>query len=116
MSFLLGHQNSGALPDSTLIQALTSVRPVVAGNVCPRTYASMTVVVDSLGRRMDPPPPPGYVDPTRLTFGRPQFDGRDHAYIYVREEVGTGGRDFLCSAGGERGRVVRCQRISSWVH
>jgi hypothetical protein len=112
---LLSSQERTELPDTALVAALSRVRPVMAANVCPRTYTSMLVVVDSLGRPTDPPPP-GYVDPTALTFGRPQFDAKDHAYIYVRQEQGTSGRDYLCTAGGERGRVVRCREVSSWVH
>ena len=113
---LLGSRDGTELPDTALLTALSSVRSVVAANSCPKTYASMVVVVDSQGRPVEPQAPSGYVDPTSLTFGRPQFDRTDHAYIYVRETRGMSGRDFLCTAGGDQGRVVQCRQVSRWVH
>lgn len=110
---LLGAAREGELPSKELLATLSAIRPVVSRNACPRTYASMVAVVDSQGRPLDPPPP-GHVDPVGFTFGRPQFDGRDHANIHVRETQGMGGRDFMCTAGGTGGRVVRCRVISIW--
>ena len=90
---------------------------VVRARDCPRTYASMFARVDSLGRSLDPPRPPGYVDPVRLSVGRPQFDQPGYAFLYARQMQGMSGKDHLCvvQAYGSRTQAG-CRVLTHWVH
>jgi hypothetical protein len=84
--------------DAALLRGLAGpgLRPV-APRDCPRTYTTMIVQVDSLGRRVDPPPP-GWVDPHRLSLiGTVPISG---VQVMVDMEiwVGTSGSRQRCLA------------------
>ena len=79
------------MPSRELLGLLVVAKRAVPFSACPATYTGMIVEVDSLGRRLDPPPS-GDVDPYRLTVGRPQFGRPGSAWVYARAEQGTGGR------------------------
>jgi hypothetical protein len=102
----------GARPaaDNLLGQLRTRQR-AVAGNRCPPTYRTMT----SASRPTDPPPP-GYVDPYRVTVSRPQFEHEGYAWIHVRQLQGTRGRAYMCVAQSYERLFVACRVIDSWIH
>lgn len=103
-------------PDDELLARLQMRQPAVREAVCPHTYTQMVLHVDSLGRPVDPPAPPGYIDPYILHVGRPQFEQERYAWIYVRQWQGTRGRAYEC-VSQTWGRVVAsCRVVSDWIH
>lgn len=113
---LLGGPSGPTDPDEAFLGALrTRQRPVRARD-CPRTYASMIVVLDSLGRPLTPSGPRGYVDPYTLVVGRPQFEHPGYAWVLVRESQGTDGHDYLCAAQSYDARTwASCRVVTTWV-
>jgi hypothetical protein len=64
---------------------------------CPRTYQTMFVHVDSLGRRVDPPPP-GWVDPHHLSLLRTAPVSGEYVLVDMEIWVGTSGSRQRCLA------------------
>jgi len=99
-----------------VLRRLRSRRDVTTSEGCPRTYASMIQLVDSLGQPIPDQRPEGYVDPYRLRVGRPQFEHPDVAWLYVRQFHGMSGRAFVCVAREEDGRPrASCRVVDRWV-
>jgi hypothetical protein len=85
-------------PPAPMLARLTAARvAVVARRRCPPTFASWYVVVDSLGRRVDPPTPPG-LDPVALTVRAAVWEGSDHVRVEVDESYGTARARHVCRA------------------
>lgn len=100
-----------------LAQVITAPVPVVLEADCPPTYARMFSTVDSLGRPMDPPRPPGYVDPYAIEVS--EFIGflPDSARVTVRTEHGMSGVAKSCLVRRlESDFTASCRHLGYWVH
>ncbi len=88
----------------------------VDANECPRTYASMQVVLDSLGRPVDPRPP-GWVDPHRVHVRTANPWSGDAVLIEADVRRGMGGSTWHCGAErvGNEWRAM-CRNVVSFVH
>ena len=67
---LMGGPGGSTPADSQLLATLRTRQRPVRGTDCQPTYTRMVRYVDSLGRSLDPPRPPDYLDPYQLTVGR----------------------------------------------
>ncbi|HEY4129588.1 MAG TPA: hypothetical protein VGM50_03180 [Gemmatimonadaceae bacterium] len=82
---------------------------------CPRTYTSMFVHVDSLGRVVDQPPK-GYVDPYHLTMMLPEPATLAAGEIEVLVEQGTVTRQFICKRpNASSTSTLECRLANRWV-
>ena len=114
---VLGGPAGPADLSAEVVRELTSRQPVVSVGQCPPTYDSMIVLVDSLGRRLTPERPSGYIDPVHLSVGRPQFDRPGYAFLYARRMQGTRGQDHLCVVQLYQGRAqAHCRGLTRWIH
>jgi hypothetical protein len=112
---VFGGPAGAELPPDSLLQAIRTRQQPVSVVACPRTYASMILHTDSLGRPILGPP--GYIDPYVLTVGRPQFESDSYGWVYVRQLQGTAGRAYLCTVQYGRAQSwARCETLSRWVH
>ena len=115
--YILGGPTGSQLPSEDFVRSLTLNREVVRADRCPPTYQHMIARVDSAGRPLDPPRPPGYIDPYVLEIGRPQFARPDYGWVYARQLQGTRGRDYLCTLiGFTPDAKVVCQLNRDWIH
>lgn len=88
-------------------------RRFVVRTQCPRTYTSMIVTVDSLGRRVNPPPR-GYVDPHRVEIMVPGQWTNDRMDVDVRVIQGTRTEKYLCfTRFRAAGPVVSCRHVGT---
>jgi hypothetical protein len=115
LTLMGGPEGSHPAGDDLLAQ-LRARQRAVAGDRCPPTYTRMVRQVDSAGRPADPPRPAGYVDPYRITVGRPQFEHEGYAWIYLRQLQGTRGRAYICVAQAYERVFASCREIDSWIH
>ena len=99
-----------------LRQTSSPTRKVVDAKSCPRTYASPQVVVDSLGRRLNPVPS-GSADPAFVRVTRAEPWSGDAVLIDASVGQGVGGRTYQCGAErvGTRWRAT-CLRGASYSH
>jgi hypothetical protein len=103
-------------PDTTAVWLRGLGRRVTTPSQCPRTYTSMMLVVDTLGRPVDPPRPPGYLDPYYINLWRPvRIDARILLVRYEQRQ-GTRGKRVYCEVVEARpGPHVNCVTIGSWI-
>ncbi len=103
-------------PDTTAIWLRALGRRVTTPSQCPHTYASMFLAVDTLGRPVDPPRPPGYVDPYYIDLWRPvHIDARIFLVRY-EERQGTRGERVYCEVvEATPDPHVRCATIDTWI-
>ena len=114
---VLGGPGGWEMPPERLLRVLRMRQRPVSSTRCPRTYTSMVVRVDSLGRRIDERAPQGYVDPYVLSVGRPQMESDSYGWVHVRELQGTAGRAYLCTVQYVRRLAwAHCETLSRWVH
>ena len=92
----------GPSDTETLRRLQAPGRRVVTGRDCPRTYASMIMTVDSLGRPMDPPPP-GRVDPHHLAVKLVAPWSRSTVLVEADLGRGMSRTHYRCGANRERG-------------
>lgn len=114
LTFLQDARTIRPAPDA-LIEEAQNRWPNVT-DACPRTYARMFVLTDSLGRRIVDEPPPGHVDPQHLSVGLPRNgeDGSSQIDAHVRQ--GTSGRSYGCVVPPEANHEsVRCRLQSTWI-
>jgi hypothetical protein len=113
---ILGGEGGAVSPGPELISQLQSRRAIASFADCPRTYASMVQVVDSLGQPMGERRPAGYVDPYKFSVGRPQFERPGFAWLHVRQLQGTVGRAYICAGEVyQRRATTRCRVVSRWI-
>lgn len=99
---------------SDLQQLAEPHRRYISRAQCPRTYSSMIVTVDSRGRPVDPPPPPGYVDPHYLVIALPGRWTNDRLDVDVSLIQGTRTDTYLCFTRLRLGKaVVACRYINT---
>jgi hypothetical protein len=100
-----------------VLHAVSRFRMITTPRKCPPTYESMILVVDSAGRPLERPRPPGYVDP-HWTVVRPiRFHSADRATLRVDMDQGTEGFGYGCAARRVESRwQALCQIVDRWVH
>jgi hypothetical protein len=98
------------------LRRLTTLAAGVIGiSVCPRTYASMVQVKDSLGRVVHPPA--GWIDPYRIEVAKVEGWSGDAVSIKADVAQGTGGHRYLCGVERiDRAWRATCRYEAWWVH
>lgn len=100
--------------DDQLLRRIRTRRAVPPAR-CPKTYTTMLVVVDSLGRPTNLAPA-GYVDPHILTVGRPQYGQPGYGWVHVRESHGTTSRVYLCTVQQYDGpATASCRQVEQSI-
>ena len=103
-------------PDTTAVWLQAFGRRVTTPSQCPHTYQSMVLVVDTLGRPVDPPRPPGYVDPYYIDLWRPLRIDAGVFLVRYEQRQGTRGERVYCEVREVRPAPhVNCARIDSWI-
>ena len=102
-------------PDPRTVALMKSGARVVPLDACPHTYASMFGPVDSLGRRVSSIPL-GHQDPHRIELGLPIYALRGTSWVYVKDQNGTGTREWWCRVvRAPSGIVVRCDNVRTSI-
>jgi hypothetical protein len=102
-------------PDSAWLASLDTARALLPRRACPRTYASMVRLVDSLGNPIGPQRPPGYVDPYQLTVTAPVRVDPERAAVRVLAWQGTQFWLIYCEVYLVGGRAGSCGTLEEGV-
>lgn len=102
-------------PDSAWLASLDTARALLPRRACPRTYASMVRLVDSLGNPIGPQRPLGYVDPYQLTVTAPVRVDPERAAVRVLAWQGTQFWLIYCEVYLVGGRAGSCGTLEEGV-
>jgi hypothetical protein len=86
-------------------------RRIVGPDECPPTYETSVVLVDTLGRSLNPVRPPGYVDPYKLNVRDEAIVAGDSVVVMPAVSQGTSNTYYRCVAHRASGAewVAKCR-------
>ena len=105
-------------PNAALLRTIDrEARRVVGPGDCPPTYESMVVLVDSVGRSLNPVRPSGYIDPYHLIVRHEVMVGADSTVAALDVHQGTSNTYYRCVAHRALGAkwVAECRKTGTSI-